>query len=79
MANLVVGNLDQRIVDALKQRAALHGWSAEAEHRLLLEEVLLVPNKKTFTQILTAMPNVGQDADFDRIDHDSCAGDHVFS
>ena len=33
MANLVVRNLDQRIVDALKQRAARHGRSAEAEHR----------------------------------------------
>ena len=33
MANLVVRNLDPRIVDALKQRAARHGRSAEAKIR----------------------------------------------
>ena len=39
MANLVVRNLEPRLVDALKQRAARHGRSAEAEHRAILEEV----------------------------------------
>lgn len=79
MANLVVRNLDQRIVDALKQCAARHGRSAEAEHRLLLEEALLRPDKKTFAQLLAAMPNVGLDDDFDRVDKDPCEDDHVFS
>jgi plasmid stability protein len=46
MANLVVRNLDQRIVDALKQRAAKHGRSAEAEHRAILEEVLFATAQK---------------------------------
>jgi len=41
MANLVVRNLNENIVAALKQRAVRHGRSAEAEHRVLLEEVLL--------------------------------------
>ena len=39
MTNLVVRNLDPRIVRALKQRAAKQGRSAEAEHRALLESV----------------------------------------
>jgi antitoxin FitA len=66
MANLVVRNLDQRIVDALKQRAARHGRSAEAEHWAILEEVLLgIPKKKSFAEALASMPNVGQDEDFD--------------
>jgi plasmid stability protein len=66
MANLVVRNLDQRIVDALKQCAARHGRSAEAEHRAILEEVLLgIPKKKSFAEALASMPNVGQDEDFD--------------
>ena len=69
MANLVVRNLDQRVVDALKQRAARHGRSAEAEHRAILEEVLLMkPKKKSFAEALAAMPNVGQDEDFERIE-----------
>ena len=70
MANLVVRNLDQRIVDALKQRAARHGRSAEAEHRAILEEVLLgTPKKKSFAEALASMPNVGQDEDFERLAH----------
>jgi plasmid stability protein len=67
MANLVVRNLDQHLVDALKQRAAKHGRSAEAEHRAILEEVLRRPEKRPFTEVLAAMPNVGEDEDFERL------------
>ena len=77
MASLVVRNLDQRIVDALKQRAVRHGQSAEAEHRALLEELLLRPKRKSFAEVLTAMPNVGQDGDFERVD-DEHGSEHVF-
>ncbi len=77
MANLVVRNLDQRIVDALKQRAARHGRSAEAEHRTLLEELLLRPKGKSFAEVLAAMPDVGQDEDFERLE-DGVGNDHVF-
>lgn len=78
MATLVVRNLDQRVVDALKQRAARHGRSTEAEHRAILEEVLLVtPKKKSFAEALAAMPNVGRDEDFERIE-DADKGTHVF-
>ena len=66
MANFIVRNLDQRIVEALKQRAAQHGRSAEAEHRALLEELLLKPKRKSFAEALAAMPNVGRDEDFER-------------
>jgi plasmid stability protein len=78
MANLVVRNLDQRIVDALKQRAVRHGRSAEAEHRALLEALLLRPKGKSFAEVLAAMPNVGQDEDFERVE-DEVGNDHVFS
>ena len=78
VANLVVRNLEQQIVDALKQRAALHGRSAEAEHRLLLEESLLRPKGKSFAEALAAMPNVGQDEDFLRIE-DEPGNDDVFN
>jgi len=78
MANLVVRNLDQHIVDALRQRAAQHGRSAEAEHRALLEELLLRPKMKSFAEAISTMPNVGQDEDFERIE-DAVESDHVFS
>jgi len=65
----VVRNLDQRIVDALKQRAARHGRSVEAEHRAILEDVLLTKTqKKSFADALSRIPNVGQDSDFDRLE-----------
>lgn len=68
MANLIVRNLNPRIVDALKQRAARHRRSAEAEHRALLEEALLQPRARSFADVLASMPGVGEDADFERQD-----------
>ena len=66
MANLVVRNLDRSVVDALKKRAVRHGRSAEAEHRVILESALARTRRKTFAQVLAAMPNVGNDEDFAR-------------
>ena len=40
MPQLLVRNVPQAIIEALRQRAAEHGRSAEAEHRVILEEVL---------------------------------------
>ena len=40
MASLIVRGLDADLVRRLKARAARHGRSAEAEHRLILEEAL---------------------------------------
>lgn len=68
MGNLIVRNVDDNIVKALKARAGEHGISAEAEHRKILEEVLIKPRKKSIAQILSSMPNVGEDSDFERID-----------
>ena len=77
MANLIVRNLDPRIVHALKQRAARHGRSAEAEHRALLESVLLQPPRKSFTEVLATIPNVGRDEDFERVE-DTTRSQRVF-
>jgi len=67
MANLVVRNIDDEIVKALKEKAGLSGHSAEAEHRIILAQALLRPKKKSFTEILMNMPNVGRDTDFERL------------
>ncbi len=75
MANLIVRNVDERIVRALKTRAGKHGRSAEAEHRDLLAAVLLKSRTKSFAEVLASIPNVGEDADFARIDDD--ASPHV--
>jgi len=66
MANLVVRNIDEKVVKALKLRAGKHGISAEAEHRLILESVLVLPKQKSFSEVLMDIPNVGLDSDFER-------------
>ncbi len=78
MANLIVRNLDPRIVEALKRRAARHGRSAEAEHRALLEMVLLRPRRKRFAEALAAIPDVGEDEDFEREEDPADSDDRVF-
>jgi antitoxin FitA len=42
MPQLLVRDVALDVVEALKRRAAAHGRSAEAEHRMILEETLLV-------------------------------------
>ena len=64
--NLVVRNVDEDITLALKQRAAAHGRSAEAEHREILKAALQRPARRSFAAVLASMPNVGTDADFAR-------------
>jgi antitoxin FitA len=66
VANLLVRGLDDSLVLTLKQRAGEHGRSAEAEHRAILEAALGRPKKRSFAQVLAAMPNVGLDTDFAR-------------
>jgi antitoxin FitA len=70
MANLIVRNIDESIVKALKKRASLHGVSAEAEHRKILEQVLLQPKRKSFAEVLMQIPDLGNDSDFDRVQDD---------
>lgn len=68
MANLIVRNVDDAIVEALKARAGRRRTSAEAEHRRILSEVLRRPKKKTFAQVLKRIPSVGKDSDFKRLE-----------
>ena len=63
--NLIVRNIDEGVAIALKQRAAAHGRSAEAEHREILRAVLTQPQRRSFAEVLSSMPNVGLDSDFD--------------
>lgn len=67
MANLIVRNLDDKLVQTLKKRAAQHGRSAEAEHRAILEAALSKTRRRSLAEVLAAMPNVGNDKDFERV------------
>lgn len=67
MGQLIVRNVDDELIRALKMRAAQKRRSAEAEHRDILREALAGRRKrKTLKDLLLDMPSVGDDADFDR-------------
>lgn len=69
MAQLLVRNLDNELVCHLKKRAGEHGVSVEEEHRRILREALqadAVEKCKSFWQVLSEMPDVGDDALFER-------------
>ena len=67
MPQLLVRDLDEAVVAALKRRAAEHGRSVEAEHRELLKSELLSPQpkKRSFKEVLATMPYFDDDALFD--------------
>jgi plasmid stability protein len=67
MADLLVRGLEEDVVRALKARAAAHGRSAEAEHRDILQRVLTRPRRRSLAEVLASMPDVGTDADFERV------------
>jgi plasmid stability protein len=65
---LIVRNLEEEVVRALKVRAARHGRSAEAEHREILRHALLPAGARVpLKDLLLAIPAAGQDADFERL------------
>jgi plasmid stability protein len=66
VAQLMVRNLPDDLVKALKQRAAKHNRSAEQEHREILQAALRGRRRRRLADVLAAMPNVGDDQDFFR-------------
>ena len=75
MPDLLVRGVDDDLVQALKKRAGAHGRSQEAELRAILAAALLSPARLNLAELLAAMPDVGQDADFQRQDDPSTAVD----
>ena len=68
MAQLIVRNIEEKVVRTLKQRAGQRGVSMEEEHRQILREALLgqAGPRPSFKEALLAMPNLGEDRDFER-------------
>lgn len=68
MAQLIVRNLDEKLVRQLRRRAAEGGRSMEAEHREILHHALMTrKHRKSLKQSLLDMPDVGRDQDFARV------------
>jgi plasmid stability protein len=67
MAQLLVRDIENEVVRKLKVRAANHGHSAEEEHRQILREALRLKEPgSSLKELLLAMPDVGDDRDFER-------------
>jgi len=68
MPQLIVRQIEEKVVKKLKQRAGAHGVSMEEEHRRILRESLLGTEiqPRSFKEALLAMPDVGRDEDFGR-------------
>jgi plasmid stability protein len=66
MSSLIVRNIDEQLVSELKQQAACHGRSAEADHRAILQDVLVRTRRRSLAEVLADMPDVGLDSDFER-------------
>ena len=66
MAQLIVRDIEDEVVRELKVRAARNGRSAEEEHRQILRHALK-PDRPSFHELLSQMPDVGEDSDFERV------------
>jgi plasmid stability protein len=67
MAQLLVRNIETKVVRELKVRAARNGRSAEEEHREILRSALGRPGPPvSLKELLLAIPDVGEDRDFER-------------
>lgn len=68
MPQLIVRQIETKVVKKLKARAGLHGVSMEEEHRSILRQALLGESAKrpSFKEYLLKMPAVGPDSVFER-------------
>jgi antitoxin FitA len=68
MPQLIVRQIEERVVQRLKKQAGQHGVSMEEEHRCILREALLGRKTKqpSFKDYLRRMPDVGPDELFER-------------
>ncbi len=67
MAQLIVRDLEPEVVQKLKERAARHRRSTEAEHREILREAVMPRRRRSgLKELLKAMPSAGRDSDFAR-------------
>ena len=70
MPSLHVRQLEPQIIEALKERARKNHRSAEAEHRLILQEALLPKSIAKQLLNMPATPNRIHDDAFERIQDD---------
>ena len=65
MAVMTIRNLDDKVRDKLRVRAAQHGRSMEAEVRAILTEAVASPVERTMIECLMELRDAGSDSNFD--------------
>lgn len=66
MPQLLIRDLDDQIVKALKRQAAANGRSTEAEHcEILRAHLTKATKKRSLKKVLAKMPDFDDDALFD--------------
>ena len=68
MPQLIVRDLEEKVVRRLKERAGKNGVSMEEEHRRILRAALFPKQAggQSFKEFLLSMPDAGMDSDFVR-------------
>jgi plasmid stability protein len=64
--NLIVRDVEEEVVQSLKEQAARNGRSVAAEYRAILKAAVAKPQRRSFAEVLASIPNVGLDSDFER-------------
>jgi plasmid stability protein len=68
MAQLIVRDIEEQLVQELELRAAKNARSIEEEHRQILRRALSSERSgSSLKELLSEMPDVGADGDFERI------------
>jgi antitoxin FitA len=68
MPQLLVRNVDEKVVRKLKEQAGRHGVSMEEEHRRILRDALFgsAKTRPSLKEYLLQMPDIGSDELFER-------------
>jgi plasmid stability protein len=67
MADPLMRGLDEEVARTLGTCAPARGSSVGPEHRTILQEAVTKPRRRSLAEVLVSMPDVGADADFERV------------
>jgi plasmid stability protein len=67
MADPLTRGLDKEVAWTLGTRVPAQGSSVDAEHHTILQEAVTTPRRRSLAEVLASMPDVGNDADFARV------------
>ncbi|ODP35388.1 hypothetical protein [Pandoraea sp. ISTKB] len=67
MHTMLIEGIDEPLMRSIRSRAAMYGRTPEEEVLAILGNVARKPGYRSFEDALLAIPNVGLDSDFERV------------